>query len=52
MQDLEIRILDSSKSGFGAELEALLTRKGESNAGVDEVAATEQLQDALLECVG
>lgn len=39
MKDLEIRFLDSSNAGFDAELEALLTRKGESDAGVDEIAA-------------
>jgi len=39
MKALEIRSLDSSDAGFEADLDALLTRAGEAEAGVDEVAA-------------
>ena len=40
MNDLEIRLLDSTDAVFNRSLDELLTRKGESDAGVDEVAAT------------
>ena len=39
MKDLEIRSLDSAFPGFDDDLDALLTRTGESDAGVDEVVA-------------